>query len=284
MDDAIAKGFKEAKRLTKQHAKTFYFASKLLGKKKRQAAYSVYAICRISDDSVDGPGGGLQKLRNIEEKINLAYNSDCYQEPLLLAFKNTVKIYNIPQIYFNQLIEGMYMDLDKKSYADFDQLYNYCYKVAGVVGLIMLHIFGYQDEKARQPAVDLGIAMQLTNILRDVKEDFERNRIYLPQEDMQEYKVTEEDLSLAKINKNLINLIKFQIQRARIYYQFANKGIRMIEDKRSRLVVCAMSKIYGAILNQIEKNNYDLFSKRASVNSLTKLGFLVKIIIKGEYR
>ena len=283
MDKIIARGFKEAQKLTKRYAKTFYFASKLLGRKKRQAAYSVYAICRISDDSVDGAGGCLEKLKIIEKKIDSAYSSSCFQEPLSLAFKNTVNTYNIPKCYFDQLIKGMYLDLEKKNYANFDELYNYCYKVAGVVGLVMLQIFGCQNEKAKQSAVDLGIAMQLTNILRDIKEDLDRGRRYLPLNELKDYHIEAESLKLEKVSEEFVSLLKFQIQRARTYYQSSDKGIRMIADRRSRLVVCAMSKIYEAILGEIEKNNYDIFSSRASVSGLAKLGLLVKIIIDGKY-
>ncbi|MCF7908284.1 MAG: phytoene/squalene synthase family protein [Candidatus Omnitrophica bacterium] len=284
MGKVIDQGFKEAEKLTKKHAKTFYFASKFLGLEKRRAAYSIYAICRISDDSVDNANGGLKKLSRIEEKINSAYGLDCSREALLLAFKQTVDKYNIPKNYFDQLIKGMHLDLEKKSYADFKQLYDYCYKVAGVVGLIMLEVFGYRDNKAKQPAVDLGIAMQLTNILRDVKEDLGLGRIYLPQDELKSFGLSQEDLSSEKISDKFITFIKYQIRRARNYYQLADEGIKMITDKRSRFVVCAMSKVYGAILDQIEKNNYDLFFQRASVSRLGKLGLLAKVIIEGKYR
>ncbi len=284
MDKVIKQGFKAAEGLTRKHAKTFYFASKFLGLEKRQAAYSVYAICRISDDSVDSASGGLGKLSRIEAKINSAYGLDCPQEPLLLAFKKTVDSYRIPKDYFDQLIKGMYLDLEKNTYADFDQLHDYCYKVAGVVGLIMLQIFGYQDKKAEAPAVDLGVAMQLTNILRDIKEDFDRGRIYLPQDDITRFNLSQKDFSSEQLDEPLSEFMKFQIQRARNYYQSAEKGIKMITDRNSRFVVCAMSKIYGAILDQIEKNKFDVFSKRAAVSTFGKLSLLVKIIIEGKYR
>lgn len=283
MDELVLSGLEEAKKLTRKHAKTFYFASKFLARDKKQAAYAVYAICRISDDSVDASSGSLEKLKNIEKKINSAYSLDCPQEPLLLAFKKIIDTHKIPKDYFDELIKGMYLDLEKKRYNNFQELYDYCYKVAGVVGLIMLQIFGYKDEKAKEHAVDLGIAMQLTNILRDIKEDLGRGRIYLAQDEVKDFKLEEEDLKSGKLDKKLIDFLKFQIQRARKYYQSAEEGIEIIADKRSRFVVWAMSRIYGAILDEIEKNQYDLFSKRAQVSQPAKLGLLAKIIIEGKY-
>lgn len=284
MDEIIYQEFKEAKELTRKHAKTFYFASKLLGLEKRQAAYSVYAICRISDDSVDESSGDLARLKDIEKKINAVYSQTCPKQPLLLAFKATVEKYRISKEYFDQLIEGMYLDLDKKEYVDFKELYDYCYKVAGVVGLVMLKIFGYKGEKAKEHAVDLGIAMQLTNILRDIKEDLGLGRIYLPKNELDRFGIGKEALDSEIIDENFIDFMNFQIKRARIYYQSAEKGIKMITDKNSRFVVAAMSKIYGAILDQIEKNSYDIFTRRASVSRLGKLGLLAKVIIEGKYR
>lgn len=274
-----------ARDITRKYAKTFYFASHLLPKQQRLAAYSVYAICRISDDAVDNLDNTakLESINNIKTKIESAFGQAKLTDELLLAFRETINKFKIPKEYFDTLIEGMFMDLEKTRYEDFSELHDYCYKVAGIVGLIMLKIYGYNNKGAEEYAVDLGIAMQLTNILRDVKEDFKRGRIYLPKEELNRFGVSEEDITSKRLNSNFKNLLKFQIERAKNYYKNSSLGIKMIGSLRSRLVVCAMRDMYAGILNSIEKNNYDVFSNRAYVNKLGKISILTKILLSGQY-
>lgn len=279
-------GFQIAQMITKKCAKTFYFASRFLKQDKRNAAYAVYAICRISDEAVDNAAAGSpeQRLEKLKKNIVDVYNQAIADNAILSAFRQTVEKYQIPQEYFKELIAGMYLDLHKNRYKNFAELSDYCYKVAGVVGLIMLKIFGFNEQKAKDYAVDLGIAMQLTNILRDIREDFARGRIYLPEDEMADFGVTEADISENRVNDNFKALLKFQIARAREYYTNSKLGIKMIAGANSRFVVCAMTDIYAGILNSIEKNNYDVFSRRAHVGILAKLNTILKIILKGEYR
>jgi len=283
-ENSINAGFCAAKLITKRHAKTFFFASRFLPKDKQRAAYSVYAICRISDDSVDNTQRLLSPdmLGQIKEKIEAAYAHKKLDDDLLLAFKSTVDKYQIPKRYFDELIEGMYMDLNKNIYKNFAELYDYCYKVAGVVGLIMLKIFGHTHLEAEEYAKDLGIAMQLTNILRDIKEDYQRGRIYLPQDEMNKFGVLENQIAKRKLDENLIALFKFQIKRARKFYNKSNEGIRMIANLKSRLVVRIMKEMYAGILQSIEKNNYDVFTKRAHINYLGKLTLALKILLNPD--
>ena len=279
-------GFLLARAITKQHAKTFYFASRFLKTDKRNAAYAVYAICRISDETVDNAASSSseQSLAKLEKNIADVYNQAALDNAILSALRQTVEKYKIPQEYFRELIAGMYLDLRKNRYKNFAELSDYCYKVAGVVSLTMLQIFGYKDQKAKDYAVDLGIAMQLTNILRDIKEDFGRGRIYLPEDGMSRFGVTETDICEGRANDNFKALLKFYISRAREYYANYKSGIKMIDDANSRFVVCAMADIYSGILDSIEKNNYDIFSRRAHVGILGKITAVLKIILKGEYR
>lgn len=278
-------GFLLAKAITKHHAKTFYFASRFLKKEKRSSAYTVYAICRISDEAVDGKqdSSALDNLAILQQKIDSAYKNAPLADSLLSAFQQSINKYHIPKKYFDALIEGMHMDLYKNRYKNFEELYDYCYKVAGVVGLIMLEIFGYTDPKATDYAISLGVAMQLTNILRDVKEDFNRNRIYLPENEMQRFQVSKNDISRSQINENFKALMKFQIARSREYYEKAKQGIKMLDDLNSRFVVCAMADIYSGILNSIEKNDFDVFTRRACVSTPRKIIAVLKIIFKGKY-
>lgn len=275
-------GVMQAKDITRKYGKSFYFASHFLKKEKKIAAYAVYAICRISDESVDDKKNSqdFENLARIGQKISSAYQDAPLNDPLLAVFQQTINRYRIPKKYFDVLLEGMRMDLYKSRYDNFKELYDYCYKVAGVVGLIMLEIFGYTNPRAADHAVDLGVAMQLTNILRDIKEDFYRDRIYLPRDEMQRFEVSQADISDSLNNDNFKALIKFQISRSREYYKKAKQGIKMLSDLNSRLVVLAMADIYAGILTSIERNNYDVFAKRACVSIPRKIIAVSKVLLK----
>jgi len=286
MDDKnLEAGYLQAQEITRNFAKTFYLASFFLPKNKRLAAYSVYAICRISDETVDNPKGdsSASDLKELKKKIETAYTDTFLNDNLLLAFRKTIKTYSIPIELFYELIEGMQMDLGINRYANFNELYIYCYKVAGVIGLIMLKIFDSQNSKAKESAIDLGIAMQLTNILRDIKEDSLRNRIYLPLDEMAKFNVSEELIVKGIINNNLKLLIQLEISRARKYYAESLLGVKMLSSWRCRLVVCLMRNMYCAILEEIEKSNYALFLKRLSVKTPKKVIIILKTMLKGEY-
>ncbi|MFC1631861.1 phytoene/squalene synthase family protein [Candidatus Omnitrophota bacterium] len=283
-DPKIRAGLRAAKATTKKHARTFYFASQFLPPEKKQAAYTVYSICRISDDVVDNQSlDSLGQLNSMKEKIAVCYRQGRLNNELLLAFREIIQAYQIPQHYFTQLLTGIEMDLSKERYQNFTELYDYSYKVAGVVGLIMLKIFGYQNQQAEKHAVELGIAMQLTNILRDIKEDWQRQRLYLPQDELRRFGVSEQNINQTKIDQNFIALLKYQIKRAREYYLRSESGISLISDRRSRFVVLAMKDIYAGILSSIEQLNYDVFSQRAHVNIMGKLKLSLRIILQGRY-
>ncbi len=278
-------GFKKAKKITKKFAKTFYLASHFLPKDKRYASYAVYAICRLSDESVDDlpVSEQISSLKELEQKIATAYSEDKINEYLLVAFRQTIKDYKIPKEYFDELIKGMQMDLEIKRYPDFPSLFEYCYRVAGVVGLIMLKILGPRDKAAEDHAVKLGVAMQLTNILRDIKEDFIRGRIYLPQDELLRFNLSEEQLSKGKNSDNFKNFMRFQILRCRKFYNESLQGIRLIDNQASRVVVLAMKENYSRILDSIEINGYNVFTKRAHVKKLNKILVILKILCKKKY-
>ena len=283
--DAVRRGFLQARQITTHHAKTFYFASRFLPKEKRFASYAIYALCRISDDSVDTRGAisAHSQLSLTKEYIERVYRNEQVNNEVLLAFKDTVTRYNIPKQYFDELIDGMHMDLNKNRYETFNELYSYCYKVAGIVGLIMLKIFDDANRVAQTHALDLGIAMQLTNILRDIKEDYLRNRIYLPQDEMNRFGVNESHLTNENLDENLIALLKFQIQRAREYYHNSTPGIAMFREARTRFVVQAMKDIYAEILRMIEHNRYDIFSQRLHTTKRQKIAIALKILGRGGH-
>lgn len=266
---AVGDGFTRAQAITKQYAKTFYFASRFLPREKQCAAYAIYALCRITDNTVDkdGHASNTQALRAIETSISRVYSAANLNDTLLVAFRETVERYRIPRNFFDELLEGMGMDLEKQRYRNFDELYRYCYRVAGVVGLIMLRVFGYQQPEAERHAVELGVAMQLTNIVRDIKEDYQRGRIYLPQDEMEQCMVSEDHIAAEKVDEAFKALLSMQISRARHYYDSATKGVSLIDNLRCRLVVIMMKELYAGILTAVEKNNYDVFSRRAQVSA-----------------
>ena len=261
------------KNISRHHAKTFYLASLFLPKKQQNPIFAIYALLRTVDDVVDMAEDKLKDglitsdeismmLESWKSRLKACYAGNVDNDPIMMAWQDTLKSYAIPIDLPLDLMDGVAMDIEFKPFETFEELYVYCYKVAAVVGLMTSEIFGYSDKKALEHAIELGIAMQLTNILRDIGEDVDRGRIYLPLEDLRRFNYSQEEFMQKRINNNFINLMKFQIERARGYYRSSEKGIPMLE-KQSRFGVSISSINYGNILSAIEKNNYDVFSKRA---------------------
>lgn len=273
--------YRQCRKVTARHARTFYLASLFLHREKQDACYAVYAFCRYIDDLIDNQvsGGEHPVTANAIERIILRWQQDLdnvytgteASSPVMVAWADVLKRYSIPRELPDLLIEGCMSDLRPTvRYETFDELYEYCYRVASVVGLMTSNIFGYSDPQAEKHAVDLGIAMQLTNILRDIGEDLKNDRIYLPREEMRRFGLNEWDLRDGGITPEFREFMKFQIKRARSYYDSANAGIAMLEHD-SRLTVWLMSHNYARILDMIERNNYDVFSRRAFVPLSRKL-------------
>lgn len=202
--------------------------------------------------------------------------TDNGQNLVLLAWRDLLKTYKIPQNLPLELMKGVLMDTHIKRYATFDELYVYCFRVASTVGLMSSEIFGYRDEKTLEYAEALGIAMQLTNILRDVGEDALMNRIYLPFEDLRKFGVSEKQIFAGHGDENFVNLMKFQIRRAREFYKTAEKGIPLLE-KDARFSVLLAARIYAKILDEIERQNYDVFKRRAHTSFPQKIFSLPRI-------
>jgi phytoene synthase len=276
--EAVRKDFIECRSYTRQFAKTFYFASHVLPREKRMAAYALYAFCRYADEVTDSngaaadPRGALRELAFLRDRLAVLYSSVDVRSPRFLAFQATVRRYGIPQEHFLDLIRGVKMDLMKKRYRNFNELDEYCYCVASTVGLIMTKVFGAVDEeRSLDHAAELGKAMQLTNILRDVGEDYRRGRLYLPTEEMEHFGVREQDLQTGNVTPEFVELMKFQIRRAKVFYESAEAGIPRLTDDGSRFCVRLMSRTYAQILSAIEANGYDTLSRRAFVPLRTKL-------------
>jgi len=198
---------------------------------------------------------------------------------MLPAFADTVRRYGIPKDYFSDLIAGAEMDLDKTRYATFEELYRYCYRVASCVGLTVIHVFGFTDEKAKQYAEWCGIAFQLTNIIRDVREDAQMGRIYLPQEDLQRFSVTEEQILRCHPPPAFVDLMKFESDRAHDYYEKAHPLLPLIHaDSRATLV--ALMEIYRGLLKKIEHREFDVFAGRIALPTWKKLLIAAKSLLK----
>lgn len=275
--DDIQASYQECRNSTKEHAKAFYFASFALPKDKRYAAYSVYAFCRRADNLVDALHDRNDAHRvqaaidAMRQELDRAYEDVAPGASGLPALRNTVSRFSIPKEYFVELLRGVEMDLRYDRYATFEELREYCYRVASVVGLTMTRILGTTDDAALAPAADLGTAMQLTNILRDVGEDFRMGRIYLPLEDLDRFRYREEDLARGMVNENFVELMRFQSERALEYYRRAEAGIPLLAGAGAQRTVRIMARTYRRILDKIRDNRYDVFTRRAFVPFPEKL-------------
>jgi phytoene synthase len=283
-DERLKEAYAECRAITRYHAKTFYMATRFLPNHKQRGIFAIYSLCRYIDDLVDEAEDLLEKrelteddirfkLESWKQKLRDTYDGKAHDNDILIAFSDVLRQYHIPIEMPFELMEGVCMDLFKNRYETFDELYDYSFKVASIVGLMTSQVFGYQSQEALGYAVDLGIAMQLTNILRDVGEDLQRNRIYLPQEDLDRFNVSEEELFNHRRTENVIELLDFQIKRTRRYYQRSDKGIGLLSSD-SRLPVYLARQNYGRILDKIEENNYNVFNKRAYLNATEKFSIL----------
>lgn len=276
VDSGLALGERVCRRITRHHARTFFFASHCLPRETRRHSYAIYGFCRWADNAVDEAEGvedAARRLGFVRETLDLAYG-DGPATPGVLAFRRTVRDRQIPRELFEALLDGMAMDLTIDRYPDFEALDLYCYRVAGVVGLMMTHVFGYRDPSCFPRALALGRAMQLTNILRDVREDLERGRVYLPQDELARFGIAEGQLAEGHVDDRFRGLMRFQIDRARRAYAESERGVPLLIGAASRLTVRVMGRLYGGILDEIERLDYDVFRSRARVSTARKLRLL----------
>ena len=248
-------------KLTKESNTNFYYSFFSLPAEKRKALYAIYALCRFLDDVADESPGRLEAsealLKWTTEIINMFQGNPSH--PITIDLKQYIDRHSIPQKYFLDLIKGVEMDLTKNRYHTFDELHRYCYKVASVVGLICAEVFGYQNAVTLGYAVDLGIALQLTNILRDIKADAANGRIYLPLEDLKRFGYAEEDLFSSRYNQAFVEMMRFEAARAWSYYKRAEETLPK-EDRKAMVAAEIMRAIYSTLLRKIENSNYDVFS------------------------
>ncbi|MEE2885317.1 MAG: phytoene/squalene synthase family protein [Chloroflexota bacterium] len=278
MSKQIEYAFNYCERVSKKRAKNFYYAFRTLPVQKRQAIYAIYAFCRYCDDVTDGNlsiGEKKQVLVKIRASLNnLELAGD---DPVFTALRETISEFEIPTVYFEELMNGFEMDLIKNRFENFEELRNYCFCVASSVGLICLEIFGYDnDSNAKTHAIDLGIGMQLTNIMRDVKEDGGRGRIYIPLEEMVRHEYTESELMVGLMNDKYHSLMDAQAKRARKYLDSGQQLSPLVKIE-SRPCVAILYSLYSAILNRIVDNDYQVFGNRIGLNNMEKIILTVRL-------
>lgn len=282
---SLEQSYELCRQITAKYAKTFYLGALLMPEAKRRAIWAIYAWCRRTDELVDGPQSVNttdETLDRWEQQLESVF-AGVPQDDQDVALVDTLQRYPMDIEPFRDMIAGQRMDLYRNRYETFEELNLYCYRVAGTVGLMSTAVIGVdktnytapwnQDREIYIPteeAIALGIANQLTNILRDVGEDARRGRIYLPLEELALFNYTEADLFNGVVDDRWRELMRFQIQRARKYFVLAEKGIRALSSD-SRWPIWAALMLYQRILNAIERNNYDVFRQRAYVSNSTKL-------------
>lgn len=268
--------YAEAAAVTRRGSKSFYFATRFFPPDLARSAHAVYWFCRYSDDMVDEAPSLEEGARALAEwwpQVRAALDQRQADHRVLQAFAPTVEKHRIPAVYAYELLEGMQMDLTRFQYESYEPLRLFCYRVASVVGLMMSHVIGFEpgvEPAAAEPyAIDLGIAMQLTNILRDVGEDLDRGHIYLPLDEMARFHYSVDDLKGRVRDARFRALMRFQVERAREHYRRAEPGIQMLHH-RGRFAVQVASDVYSAILERIVASDFDVFDRRAVVSQRQK--------------
>ena len=262
--ELLRRAYAHAGAVTALNSRSFSIASRLLPRPKRMGVRALYAFCRTTDDLVDRPVGGdpAQALARWRAHVPSAGATD--EDLVAIAWADTCQRYAIPARLAQQLIDGVAHDLDGRRYPDFESLARYCYGVASTVGLMSMHIIGYESEEAIPYAVRLGVALQLTNILRDIGDDYRIGRLYLPQDELADFGLGEEFFARPSVTEPWRRLMRFQIERARRLYAEAWPGIRLLSPD-GRFAIRAAAGLYRGILDSIERNDFDVFTQRAFV-------------------
>jgi squalene synthase HpnC/squalene synthase HpnD len=277
-ENEVVLSYVECRRVARASASNFYFAFFMLPQAKRDALCALYAFMRLVDDVSDTVGSAADKQRGLARwraALDAAVAGDVSSHPILPAFADTIERFHIPPRYFHDLISGAEMDLTVGDYATFDRLREYCYRVAGTVGLTCLHVFGFDDPHAPDLAEKLGIAFQLTNIIRDVRADYEMGRVYLPLEDLAKFGVTSEAFASGPLTPELHALLEFETARA---WDFYRQGVELIPRVHvdARAALWALARIYSSLLRRIEARGYDVFSERVRLSAPEKTGILLR--------
>ena len=284
--DPVALSYEWCRALAKQRAKNFYYSFRLLSRKQHDAICAVYAFMRVCDDLSDDAGMSLEQrhaaLASWRRDLDLALGGlkTMPLHPVWLALYDAVLKYKIPREYLHQMIDGVTSDLDFRPVETFDQLYRYCYQVASVVGLTVIHIFGFKGQEALPLAEKCGIAFQLTNILRDVREDAQNGRVYLPAEDLARFGVAPAQLEQGPRDDAFRNLMRFEAERARRYYDESKPLVELV-DRGSRASLRALIEIYSQLLDRIVASDFDVLEQRIALTTWEKVAILIREKLRG---
>jgi 15-cis-phytoene synthase len=277
--------FEACAAVTREHSKSFYLATSFLPEYKRDAIRALYAFCRATDDIVDSSNADNRHVTLARWRDEADRPWQAQPNPVLQAWTWVREHYEVPAQYAEELIDGCEMDLRHVRYNTWEELRTYCYKVASTVGLMSMHIIGPADgqpdtlERAKPFAIDLGVALQLTNILRDVGEDLRRGRVYLPAEDLLRFGYTDEHMHRFEVNDAFRKLMRFEMDRADALYDHSWQGIGLLNPD-GRMAVGAASLLYRGILGQIHANSYNVFTTRAHLSTTQKLARLPGICMR----
>jgi phytoene synthase len=278
MKSAVQASYDYCRHVARTRAKNFYYSFLLLSAQQRKAMCAIYAFMRYCDDLSDEPGATRAAIDRWRAEMEDALEGRFSGHLLWPGFHHTVRRFGIPHQYFREMIEGVSSDLEPRRFQTFDELYRYCYQVASVVGLTIIHIFGFDTRSAWPLAEKCGVAFQLTNILRDIREDAANGRVYLPLEDLERFGVTEEDLRAGNRSAAFLDLMRFEAARARAYYTESAPLLELIHP-RSRPSLWALVSIYSGLLDRIEGANYDVFTRRVRLSPLEKSWIVVRALV-----
>jgi phytoene synthase len=277
---ALTRGWAECWEILRENGKTFHLMARVLGAERGNAIAALYGFARVADDTVDEPAAGdtperiRERLRWMQQELRRAMAGET-QEPRFAVLAETIRRYRIPLEPFDDLVRGVATDIEPVRFTTFRDLELYCYRVAGTVGLMITPVAGYRDgSRALEHAKTLGTAMQLTNILRDVGEDLRRGRIYLPQEDLARFGVSEADLAAGRVDENFRALMDFEIDRARRLYDQGLGLIPLLTSARGRAAFDFAVEAYSGILQKIRSSGFDVFRHRAHLSFAEKLALL----------
>jgi phytoene synthase len=271
----LKQSYAHCRAIAKKRARNFYYSFVLLPPEKKNAMCAMYAFMRYCDDLSDEPGATLSAIERWRDSLTAALARRPDSNLVWPAFLDSVERYSIPHEYFYEMIEGVASDLQPRTITTFDELYRYCYQVASVVGLTTVHIFGFTSPDALPLAEKCGIAFQLTNILRDVREDASLGRVYLPAEDLVRFGVSVDDLKNARRTEQFGRLMEFETARARRYYRESAPLLDLIEPK-SRPSLWALIAIYSRLLDHLAESHYDVLVRRISLSSLEKTWIVLR--------
>jgi phytoene synthase len=286
LDPTLRAGYRKCARLTWRHGTTYFWGALLLRRERRRHVYAVYALCRLADDLVDLPDGALRQVQGTDAGVRLQAFADRFRadlaaggsdDPVLAAVVHTARKCRIDPECFDRFFGAMAMDLTTSSYETWQDLCGYMEGSAAVIGEMMLPVLEPTDPAAREPARSLGLAFQLTNFLRDIDEDLDRGRVYVPQEDLRRFGV---DITERRVTPEWKAFLAYEIDRNRALYEFADTGIALLPPRSARCVGAARV-LYAQILDRIERADYDVFTRRARVPTARKALTAGRIMVTG---